>query len=130
MNEFKLPPEFPLERKNLDDELARIDKEGYDKTKFCSAECALIYCCDHCFYYDFKPGDCGCYLNAGQCDLHGRRDPEDSCADFVCRSLRKISDHSSYNLKRVFEKRDLQRRKGVNICLECWGNIFCNSAKD
>lgn len=117
-------------RRNYHEEIERLEEAGYDKTRFCSAECALIYICDHCFFYDFKPGDCGCYLDAGQCEIYGRRNPEDGnrCQDYVCRSLRKAPQWRIASFKRIMDKKE-ELKAGKNICLDCWGNLFCPSAE-
>ena len=116
--------------KDFYQELDRVEKEGYDKSRFCCAECVLIHVCDHCFFYDFKPGDCGCYLDAGQCELHGHKDPEEGngCPDYVCRALKKAPQWRIDNYSRIITK--LQEAKdGINICKDCWANIFCSAAQ-
>lgn len=115
-----------FEPKDFYEEIKRLEREGYDKTRFCDAECALIHCCDDCALYDFKPGDCGCYLDAGQCDIHGHTNPEDGqdCPDFICSSLKSESEYKKNRSSRIKEK-IFQARQGINICKDCWANIFC-----
>ena len=126
-------PEFPSQskRKNLDEELERLEKEGYDKTRFCDAECALFHCCDHCYHYDFKPGDCGCYLDAGRCEIHGKRSPEDGdgCKDYICSRLREKPEYKKQEQRRIKEKLFLARQ-GEYICKDCWANVFCEALKE
>lgn len=117
------------DRKDLYEELARVEREGYDKTRFCDAECALFPLCDFCYHYDFKPGDCGCYLDAGECEIHGRKEPEEGgdCPDFVCASLREKSEYKKARQERIKEKMEQAKQK-VNICLDCCANSFCSAA--
>ena len=112
--------------KDYYEELDRVEREGYDKTKFCNAECVLMHCCDFCYHYDFKPGDCGCYLDAGQCDLHGKKDPEDgnNCKDFICFRVKEEQEFKIIRSQHIKERR-YQAQQGVNICESCWANIFC-----
>jgi len=118
------------EPKDYYEEIDQIEQEGFDTSRFCSAECVLNHCCDFCYYYDFKPGDCGCYLNVGQCDLHGRRDPEDGqdCPDFICCEI-KEKQYKKDQHRRLIEKLFLARQ-GKNICKDCWANLFCPGVEE
>lgn len=126
-------PEFQPQskRKNFYEELERLEREGYDKTRFCDAECVLIHCCDHCSHYDFKPGDCGCYLDAGQCSIHGKKDPEagNGCEDYICARLRERPEYKKRERERIKEKIFLARQ-GENICSDCWASVFCEALKE
>ena len=121
----------PDDRKDLNEELARVEREGYDKARFCNAECALFPLCDFCHYYDFKPGDCGCYLDAGQCETHGRKDPEEGgdCPDFICSSLREESEYKKKRQERI--KINVEKaQQGINVCDNCWANGFCSATRN
>ena len=82
-------------KKSLFKELARIEHEGYDKTKFCNPECVLSEgVCDWCIHYEFngrKEGKAIIYTGDGKCELHGPKEPQDgkSCEDFVCFNAQK-----------------------------------------
>jgi len=106
-------------KKSLREELDRLEREGYDKTKFCDAECALSPICDFCKHYDFAGGNCGCYLNKGMCKLKNeRKDPHSGhdCKDFVC-----------FRLDPAFKPNiiDKARKPYPEICEGCVGIDIC-----
>lgn len=82
-------------RKSLSAELDRIEREGYDKTRFCNPECALSKgVCDWCIHFDFngrKMGKITVYTGDGKCALHGSKEPHDGrdCKDFICFNAQK-----------------------------------------
>ncbi len=78
------------------DKLKKIEREGYDKTKFCSAQCTLGDICDLCWHYSFNPDLFHRYTGDGNCDIHWPKEPHEGCNnDFKCYHLGEKGNSTS-----------------------------------
>lgn len=72
--------------------------------KKCGKECFPI--CDYCRFYNFNPGQGGCYMGKGYCVLNEKNmDPSDGCKKFICFSYKMLSEHERSKKIRFVDKK-------------------------